>query len=282
MKMEMVVRRADAPPAPGWPGRWSLAVGSLRADGIVSVPFTIADSIPKPTTATDTLYPPPKQWYVARAGAPYVEVRGETEVRFMVDRAEGGPTWYLGQLTGAPSANDSIPSTSSPNIALTSALPMAFFRAEASAFEIRPRLMALLEAEFTDSTRREVWKNRPDLGPLGPVAPIENVRMWSAPIPESDDTLQVVQGERNYSGKWGSDTWIFDLWVVQAHNQLEIVRRGGPASSDPDYKGAPSEEPVALFRYNKRVFIVFVRSSYFGRWLALGDISGHHIVEQAQ
>jgi hypothetical protein len=139
--------------------------------------------------------------------------------------------------------------------------------------------MPLLQSEFTDSARREEWKDHPDPGPLGLPAPIGDVSMWRAPIPESADGWHVVQAERAYSREWGWETWIFDLWVVPTAGRLEIMRRRGPVPSDPDYKGAPSEDPTAAFRYNGRTLVLYSFVGHEGQELQLAELSDHHVVE---
>ena len=141
--------------------------------------------------------------------------------------------------------------------------------------------MALVQSEFTDSARREEWKARPDLGPIGPPAPI-NVIWWSSAIPESDDTMQIVQAERIYTGKWGAETWLLNLWVVPRGGRLQVVRRRGPVASDPDYKGAPSEEPMVMFRYNGRTMIIFSWLGYGIGGHALAELVDGHAVELAR
>ena len=124
-----------------------------------------------------------------------------------------------------------------------------------------------------------MYKDRPDLGPIGRPAPITNVRIWHAPIPDRDDTLHVIQAERRYSG---AEIWIFDLWVVQTGAHLEAVRRRGPAYADMEYKGAASETPTALFRYNGRTLVVYSLFGYEGGGLVIAELSGHHVAELTQ
>jgi len=267
------------PQAPARKRTPPLQVGFLRPDGVVLVEFLVADSTQRVrgTDSARAWLPMPERWYITPSDAPPFDARGGLEVLAYLGESEAGPIWRVGQVTGARWAGDS---TRSPvRLALGRPLPAAFFLEDSSASPIRNRLIALVQAEFTDSARRAMYKDRPDLGPIGRPAPITNVRIWHAPIPDRDDTLHVIQAERRYSG---AEIWIFDLWVVQTGAHLEAVRRRGPAYADMEYKGAASETPTALFRYNGRTLVVYSLFGYEGGGLVIAELSGHHVAELTQ
>ena len=260
----------------------TLPVGFLRPDGVVLVDFLVADSAQLVPSTDDVLYPLdlPEQWYITSASTPAFVTRASLKVHAFLGESEAGPVWGIGQVTDAHCGADSTRLVTC--LALGRSLPTSFFRADSSRPSSHGALMALVQSEFTDSARREEWKARPDLGPIGPQAPITPVRWWRAAIPESDDTMQIVQAERTYTGKWGAETWLLNLWVVTREGRVDVVRRRGPVASDPDYKGAPSEEPIVMFRYNGRIMIVFSWLGYGGGGHALAELVDGHAVELAR
>lgn len=273
--------QAPAPAAAKAPHTPTLPVGFLRPDGVVLVDFLVADSAQMVPSTDDVLYPLdlPDQWYVTSAKTQPFVARASLKVHAFLGESEAGPVWGIGQVTDAHCGADSTQLVTC--LALGRSLPTSFFRADSSRTGSRGALMALVQSEFTDSARREEWKARPDLGPIGPPAPI-HVIWWSSAIPESDDTMQIVQAERIYTGKWGAETWLLNLWVVPRGGRLQVVRRRGPVASDPDYKGAPSEEPMVMFRYNGRTMIIFSWLGYGIGGHALAELVDGHAVELAR
>jgi len=253
-------------------------VGFLRADGIVTVSFVLMDSGVQRVRGSETLLPNglASRWRVFPPGAASFDVQAGAMVHVFYN-TEGEPLSLVGQVTDGPRARD-FDWAGARNVAfaLGRAVPAAPFAWDSSASPTRDGVLALLRAGFIDTTARRAqatFFHR--TGPLSPSTPIREVRVWRAPIPESDDTLYAAQAERWYDD---GGTTIFDLWAVQSHGRLQIIRRRGPETSDADYKGSPSEEPWAVFRYGGRTMVVFDQVLYLGRIPVLVEaLSGNRV-----
>ena len=257
---------------PGQTPTRPLPVGFLRADGIVTVSFVLMDSGVQRVRGSETLLPNglAPRWRVFPSGAAPFDVRAGAMVHVFYN-TEGEPLSLVGQVTDGPRAQE-FDWFGARNVALALGrpVPATAFGQDSSASPTRDSVLARLRAGFIDTTARRVqatFFHR--TGPLAPSTPIRELKVWRAPIPESDDTLYAAQAERWYDD--GSIT-IFDLWAVQSHGRLQIIRRRGPDTSDRDYKGSPSEEPWAVFRYGGRTMVVFDQVLYLGRVPVLVEV----------
>jgi hypothetical protein len=251
-----------------------LQVGFLRADGIVTVAFIVTDSSIRQVTDSDTSVPLPPRWFITPYDGPPFDVRSGVMLRVFRYGTESGSVWDLGQMTDAPRGPATRPMSYRIGLALGVSVPAAVFQVDSSPSATRQQLLSLLQTVFVDSSGR-----RPLVVPPGHVPPtghIRRVRTWQAPVPTTQDTLYVAHAERWYEG---SAVWLFDLWATRAAGQFHVIRSSGPTDSDPSYKGGLAEEPVGLFTYRGRTFILFNRYGYLGTRSALAAWTGGKVLE---
>jgi hypothetical protein len=249
-----------------------LSVAFLRADGIVSVAFVITDSaVTRVRGDEDSLTNALSlRWLVLPSGgAPFRVNAGAMVHAFHV--IESGSVPELGQITDGPRGEDwSWNGGRHEAVALGRTVSAAAFVLDSSSSSARDALLTRLRTLYVDTTaRRALAKAFHREGPLAPSTPIRELRTWRAAIPETEDTLYVAQAERWYDE--GSTT-IFNLWAVQSHGRLRVIRLRGPETSDADYKGNPSEQPWAVFRLRGRILLVFERQFYLGIVPVLAEV----------
>lgn len=249
-----------------------LPVGFLRADGIVAVAFVVTDSAVRPLHGDETFLPDAlaSQWTILRPDSAPLTLKAGAMVH-VFSNGESTPIPHVGQVTDGPRAPDfSYAGDRHVGLALGRSVPGETFRRDSTASPARDSILRRFRAEFVDTIARRVLANFfHRTGPLAPTSAIHDFTIWRAAIPETTDTLYVVQGERWYDE--GSTT-IFALWGVQSRGRLRIVRRRGPDNADGDYKGSPYEAPWAVFRLDGRTMLVFERQFYEGNVPVLAEL----------
>lgn len=250
----------------------SLPVGFLRADGIVTVAFVVTDSAVRRVNGDESFLPDglASKWTILRPDSAPLTVQAGAMVH-VLSEVGGAKLRLVGQVTDGPRAPDFYyAGDRHVGLALGRSVPVAALRRDSLGVAARETILARFRTEFVDTTARRAIANLfHRVGPLPPSTPIRDIVVWWAPVPETNDTLYVVQGERWYDD--GSTT-IFALWGIQSQGRLKIVRRRGPDTSDRDYKGSPLEEPWAVFRFNSRTMLVFERKLYLGNVAVLAEL----------
>jgi hypothetical protein len=255
-----------------------LHVGVLRSDGIVTLAFIVTDSSVREVKDSDISVPLPPRWFITPHSGAAFEVRSGVMLRVFRYWTESSSLWDLGQVTDAPRTSVArFPRPDTVGLALGLSVPAAVFRADSSPSATRDRLLSLLRIAFVDSSERQgaaVQSHRTE--PVPPRAPIREVRTWWAALPGTQDTLYVAHAERWYSG---GEVRLFDVWATGGGGNVHVIRSHGPSEDDLDYKGNNAEEPLGLFTYHGRTFVIFLRFGYFGTHAVLAAQSGVGVAE---